>query len=212
MFCRNIAGGRRTFFFRGKEYRYFFHPYNLSWMNERTVEIPIIRSEMCGYKEDGTLEIGNVLSHYGAVEHEVLDKYEQANGVVNEDALNYDPGRNYDLVICISTLEHIGQDENGEDGAKALDALDNIVSLLEPGGKLVASVPIGHNRSIDDLVLRNSERFDWISFMMRTSGNNQWEETSPGSALRAAGEGRFLGNNAVAIFSIVKDRGDEKDV
>lgn len=210
MFCRKVAGARRSFVFRGKEYRYFFHPYNLSWMNERAVEIPVIRSEMSGFEEDAILEVGNVLSHYGAVSHEVLDKYEQANGVINEDAVDYDPGRKYDMVICISTLEHIGRDENGEHGAKALAALDNIEGLLKPGGKLVASVPIGHNQAVDDLVLREDRLFNWISFMRRTSSNNQWEETDSHSALCAAEEGRFLGTNAVAIFSIVKDHEDEK--
>lgn len=202
--CRKAAGGRRTFTFRDREYRYFFHSYNLSWMNERAVELPIMRSEMNGFDHKAVLEIGNVLSHYSPVMHETLDKYEKAAGVINEDAVDFDPGRRYDLIICISTFEHIGQDEQSESCEKAVDAIDNSIGLLAPGGKLVASVPIGYNRAIDDLVLQNTERFTWISFMRRISGNNQWEETDRDSARRAAEEGLYLGTNALAVFCIKK--------
>jgi hypothetical protein len=34
---------RRTFPYRGVELRYFAHPYNATWRNERAIEIPIAR-------------------------------------------------------------------------------------------------------------------------------------------------------------------------
>lgn len=202
---RRLAGRKRTFSFRGEQYRYFFHPYNLSWLNERTVEVPIVRSEMERCGSGHMLEIGNVLSHYGAVEHEVLDKYEKAPHVINQDAVDFNPDRRYDLVLSVSTLEHIGQDEEGEESGKAVDALDNITRLLAPGGKLIASVPLGYNPAVDEIVLQGERPFKWLAFMRRISGNNRWEEVDRDSALQAMKEERYPGTNAVAVFTIVRD-------
>jgi len=51
-----------------------------------------------------------VLSHYFAVKHDIVDKYEIAPSVVNEDLVNFKPGKKYDLIVSISTLEHVGWD------------------------------------------------------------------------------------------------------
>lgn len=55
---------RRTFAFRGDAHRYFYHRYNTTWRNERTVEIPIILEVLNKSKGKSILEVGNVLSHY----------------------------------------------------------------------------------------------------------------------------------------------------
>jgi hypothetical protein len=77
--------GRRTFQFQGTTLRYFAHPYNATWRSERAVEIPLAR-HFLGQVAGGTgIEVGNVLSHYGAIDHLVVDKYEASPGVVNRD-------------------------------------------------------------------------------------------------------------------------------
>jgi hypothetical protein len=38
----------------------------------------------------------------------VLDKYEQAPGVINEDVVSFSPPQKYDLIVSVSTLEHVG--------------------------------------------------------------------------------------------------------
>jgi len=69
----------------GEEYPYFYHWYNRTWRNERTVEIPIVRRILEARPEASVLEVGNVLSHYFGKDHEVVDKYEKAHGVQNID-------------------------------------------------------------------------------------------------------------------------------
>ena len=64
------------------------------------------------------LEVGNVLGHYVPVEHLVVDKYEQAPGVLNDDVADLDLGRQFDLVLAVSTLEHVGLDEETRDPDK----------------------------------------------------------------------------------------------
>ena len=67
-------------------------------------------------------EIGNVLAHYVETDHLRVDKYEQAEGVQNLEVLDFDPGP-LDWIIAISTLEHVGWDEEPRDPGKAVRAL-----------------------------------------------------------------------------------------
>ncbi len=94
----------RTFAFEEARYRYFLHGYNLTWSNERAVEIPIVWAAVRACHGGRVLEVGNVLSHYFAVDHEVLDKFERGAAVRNEDVATFRSPRRYDLIVSISTL------------------------------------------------------------------------------------------------------------
>lgn len=74
----------KTFTLQQKTYKYFYHKYNTTWRNERAVEIPIIWNivKTC---QGNILGVGNVLSHYFTVNHDIVDKYEKAEGVITED-------------------------------------------------------------------------------------------------------------------------------
>src|SRR5713226_728772 len=72
-----LANAGQTFALGGETYQYFYDDYNLTWCNERTVEIPIIWRAVCENKERRVLEVGNVLSHYFSTSHLVVDKYER---------------------------------------------------------------------------------------------------------------------------------------
>ena len=87
---------------------YFYYPYNATWRNERVVEIPVIINVLSKNKK--ILEFGNVLSHYFSVNYDILDKYEKAKGIINKDIIKFKPNKKYDLIISISTLEHVGWD------------------------------------------------------------------------------------------------------
>lgn len=110
-----VRGKKRVFVLQGGENHYLFHIYNNSWLNERTVEVPLIWQSVVDTSVANPrariLEIGNVLSHYFDIQHDVLDKYEIAPKVVNEDAVSFHPSGKYDLIVSISTIEHIGFDE-----------------------------------------------------------------------------------------------------
>ena len=76
---------KRGFTFSDKTLPLFYHRYNMTWANERAVEVPIAREYLSQHTGQRVLEVGNVLSHYGEVDHVVLDKFERDKGVVNED-------------------------------------------------------------------------------------------------------------------------------
>jgi hypothetical protein len=110
----SLVPWNRTFRVGGQRYRYAFHGYNTTWRNERCVEIPLAIEILDAWHEKRILEVGNVLSHYRPVDHDVLDKYERAPRVVNEDVLEFRPSAPYDLIFSVSTMEHIGWDETTE--------------------------------------------------------------------------------------------------
>jgi SAM-dependent methyltransferase len=179
-------GSRRNarFTYRGKEWPYFLHHYNNAWDNERTVEIPIAWEYVLeARKKDGRiLELGNVFSHYYPVSHVIVDKYEKGDGVINEDIVDYRTDGRFDLIITVSTLEHIGWDEIPFDQRKLgepekiMTTVKCLKKLLAPGGKLVATVPVGHNPGLDKLLWAGKLRFDELYYMKRVSKDNRWEE------------------------------------
>ena len=173
-----FSGQPSKFTFRGKSYRHFWHRYNATWRNERAVEVPIARGFLSGIPPEKVLEIGNVLSHYGPVSHEVVDKYERAEHVRNEDVCDFKPDRTYALILSISTLEHVGWDEEPKDEMKVLKAFENLQSLLAPEGKLVVTIPLGYNPSLDRMVDEGKISFTERVFLKRKSPRNEWSEVN----------------------------------
>lgn len=167
---------QRTFSFQYKTYEYFYHPYNTTWSNERTVEIPIIWNLMKDYRGKEILEVGNVLSHYYPVSHDILDKYEEADGVINCDVVSFQPSKKYDLIVSISTLEHVGWDEKPHEPMKFVEAIEHLKKLIAPDGKLVVTFPVGHNFMLDELLDKHSVGFTSIFYLKRVSANNEWVE------------------------------------
>ena len=176
----HLSGRPGSFTFRGKPYRYFWHRYNATWRNERAVEIPIARGFLEGACPDRVLEIGNVLSHYGAVSHMVVDKYEQAEGIRNEDVCDFKSDKKYELILSISTLEHVGWDEEPKDESKVLRAFENLRRLLAPGGRLVVTIPLGYNPSLDRMIDEGRIPFAERTCLKREPRRNIWREVSAG--------------------------------
>jgi hypothetical protein len=174
LYYRKIRKTPETFIFLGHTYRYFTALYNATYPNERSVEIPIAMSivNACG---KCILEIGNVLSHYFVFSHVIIDKYESAPGVINEDIVDWRADEKFDLIVSISALEHIGWDETPRDDTKIPRALEN---LVKPGGQILITVPIGQNPVLDNLVHERSIEFDKQYYLKRVSRSNIWSETS----------------------------------
>ena len=57
--------------------------------------------------------------------------------VINEDIVDFSPSKNYDLIVSISTMEHVGWDEYPNDPPKILKGLRNLTRLLSPRGSLL---------------------------------------------------------------------------
>ncbi|MEO8967412.1 MAG: hypothetical protein ABI355_07420 [Solirubrobacteraceae bacterium] len=149
-------GHHGSFDFQGRRHGYLYRPYKQPWMTERAVEVPVVQRIVAEHAGQRILEVGHVLGHYGPVDHVVVDKYEQAPGVQNLDVLDLARLGEFDLIVAISTLEHVGWDEAPRAPGKAAEAAAALRARLAPGGRLVLTVPIGYNPWLDT-ALRSGE-------------------------------------------------------
>jgi SAM-dependent methyltransferase len=189
----------RTFELDGDRYPYLLHNYNLTWCNERAVEVPLAWRHVERHAGKAILEVGNVLSHYHPTRHDVVDKFERAPGVVNQDVVDFEPGRRYDLIVCISTLEHVGWDELPRDPGKPLRAVAHLERLLAPGGTLWISIPLGYNSDIDALLDRDA--FPWTErrHLRRISDDNRWAETDWATVRECRYDDRWPGASGLLV-------------
>ena len=165
---------QKTFVFDGVEYKYFYHKYNYTPLNERCVEIPIVMRKLDEYLDakKQVFEIGNVMQNYHKREWEILDKFEKEDNVINKDIVNYKTDKRYDLIICVSTIEHIGFDDNLKDDDRISSAILNMKNMLKKDGELIITFPLGYNPNADKLV--EKDWFDKITLMRKVK--NKWKE------------------------------------
>jgi hypothetical protein len=190
----------RTFRYKGEELPYLYHRYNMTWASERCVEAPIGRWWAARFPAESVLEVGNVLSHYGPIQHRVLDKFEKAPGVINEDILDYRPPKKLKLVFSISTFEHIGFDDESEGSSaeKILAAIDACRAMLEPGGALVITIPINYNPELDELIATGKLPPNSRTFLFRRAYTD-WVEADEANALKARYKSPFPYANAIMV-------------
>ncbi len=197
----------KEFTFRGKNYKYFYHKYNFTWENERSVEVPIIYDIIKGSRGKRILEVGCVLRHYYDLDIDVLDKYESCSWAINEDALDFKPDKKYDLIVSISTLEHVGFDEPIKDDSKFLKAINNLKHNLKKGGRLVFTVPLGYNKHVDMLFEKKMMPLSESYFMRRSEQNlEEWKEASYDEIRKYISEKRLFigkkGDSRLATIAI----------
>ena len=169
---------RKTFQLGPGVYPYFTHRYNFTWLNERSVEIPLMRQVLEQRAEAHVLEVGHVLGHYDpARRHDVVDKYEVSAypALYREDALGFRGKAPYDLIISISTLEHVGWDESPRDSTKVGRTIRHLQSLLSPGGRFFFTVPVGYNPGLDAF-LDDGSAIVRRQCLRRISLRNEWRE------------------------------------
>lgn len=194
----------KTFIFQGKSYEYFDHEYNNTRVNERSIEVPIILDLVKDYEGKNILEVGNVLSHYASVTHDIVDKYEIADGVMNNDIAEYAPKKKYDLIVSISTFEHVGWDEFPRDATKIPKSLKHLATLLKKGGKIVFTVPIDINDYLDQAIHDHALPVTSMKFLKRISRANAWEEKSWEQVKHAWYDYPFPHANAIMVATIQK--------
>lgn len=194
-----------TFTWRGLELRCLFARYNMTWVGERMIEVPIGQCLLKEAKPGRTLEIGNVLSHYFPVNHTVLDKYEKAPGVINADIIDYRPEQAFDLILSISTFEHIGFDDDAPEssGTKISACVQHTRTLLSAEGRLFLTFPTGYNPDLDQLLASralDARRMDCY----RRLGRRHWESCNLEQAFEHPYRSRYPYANSLVIAEFAR--------
>jgi len=193
-----------AFVHEGQEHQQLHHPYNWTWLDERAVEVPLARAVLAAAPPGArVLEIGNVLGHYGPVAHTVVDKYERAPGVVNDDVATLPLDGGYDLVLAISTLEHVGQDEADGDPTKAVAAVHRLAGALRPGGRLWVTVPVGYNAALEAALLDGAVGVTSLT-ALREGAGRRWAQVPVEEVRGTAYDWLFYRARAVLVAEVVR--------
>ncbi len=196
VFCRRSP---KTFSFNNETYEYFYHKYNHTWRNERAVEIPIVKRILEQNAGKKILEVGNVLSHYFETNHDILDKYEQGKNIINQDIVDFKSPEKYDLIVSISTIEHVGFDENPKKPFKFIKTIDNLKRHLNPGGRIIMTFSLGYNSELDKSFRENCLDLTKSFCLKRISKSNKWQETTLQEAITFKYNYPYHAGNAVVI-------------
>ena len=172
----------RTFVIDGVEHHQLVHYYNRTWRGERAVEIPVALAFLDA-RPGPVLEVGNVLGNYGRRGHVVVDKYEESRDVLNVDVLDYQPPERFGAIAAISTLEHVGWDEDVQDPTKTLRAIQHLRRLLSPAGRMLVTCPLSYNPYLDAIIAEDRTGAAQQTFLARRRG--LWSETDPRTAFGA---------------------------
>lgn len=167
----------RNFIYKEDLHDYFYHKHNTTYLNERTVEISIMKKIIeRNCKDKKIFELGNVLQYYFPCEHDILDKYENKKNVITKDIMEFNPEIKYDLIVSVSTIEHIGVDDESNNPRKVLEAIDKLKEITKLGGKIIFTVPMGYNPYLDNFIKDGLIDFEKFSLFRRVSSDNLWKE------------------------------------
>jgi cyclopropane fatty-acyl-phospholipid synthase-like methyltransferase len=128
----------------------------------------------------------------------VIDLNEKWPGATNADIMIYQPEQPLDLIVSISTLEHIGYNKWTDTGLyKLSEVMVRLERMLAPGGVFVATVPIGWRPDMDAEIRTEQTGADQVWYMRQTSEvENTWTECTQDEAL-AQSRGRWARAMAV---------------
>jgi SAM-dependent methyltransferase len=151
-------------------------------VDERAIEIPWVLARYAG--ERRVLDVGTVFAEpaYIAGLHELaipelvtVDVAEGATVVADVRDLPFEDAR-FELVLCLSTLEHVGRDnavyavDAPRDDAGDLAGLRELRRVLAPHGRLLVTVPTGIDEDQGWQVQRTPlawiERFEQAGFLV----------------------------------------------
>ena len=187
------------FFLNGEKYEYFL-AYGSRGLNERIVELPLVCKYIQEHIGKNILEVGSIFTLLLGDVFDAVDLTEKGENIINVDIAHYKPNKKYDLILSLSTIEHFGHGDYGDekDPIKLKKALKHIISLLSDEGTFFATAPIGWNLQLDGLIRRKQLPFQDIYFMKRIS-SGVWKQVDLNGALEAKYNYPYPNANAIMI-------------
>ncbi len=175
------AKHEKTFLLNGERIPYVFT--GESYRGPRCIEYPIGLKYLEMFRGKKVLEVGNTMRMHFNMKHDTIDKYDSRKGAMPIDLFDYDQKRKYDLILSISTLEHVGWDEHPRVHGLFIPAIRKLKSHLKKGGLLVFTIPLGYNKDIDKLFENRKLNFERY-YLKKANSLNEWVQNSEKEALR----------------------------
>lgn len=134
------------------------HEVALEWVNERIVEVPYVFRALSRVEPNSAvLDVGatesSVCLSLATLGYDVTAVDPRPNPLSHERLRtvlarieDWDEDATFDAVLCLSTIEHIGTGDYGQEpseGRLDLDAMKRMRELTRPGGLLVLTTAVG---------------------------------------------------------------------
>jgi hypothetical protein len=160
----------------------WLHTESREW-TERDVELPWAAA-ILERAQGRILEVGNATQRVcPAPEREIVCRWDIIGGILpvyRSDILDWQNGP-YDLILSVSTLEHVGHDDEEEQNPqKAQRAIEHCLGLLAPGGEMHFTVPCGYHEALQSYVL--GREWSELHLLERFSRSGDWLERHPSKA------------------------------
>jgi len=114
----------------------------------------------------------------------VVDKYEQSPGIHSIDFLEFHLPKLFDGFISVSTLEHIGWDEEPREIDKVKYCIEKIRECVTSTRRVFVSFPLGYNDYLDGLVRNKELPFEKTASLVRVDEDQNWKEVELHQALK----------------------------
>ena len=148
---------------------YFYHPYNYTKCNERCVEVALAMEFIREHPD--YIEIGAVLPYYTKSAKKVIDCFDPEG----------DDGRRLsecdirdENVVCISTLEHFGTDEYGNEKLSKLEGLAGLLQIITTAKNYFITIPIGMNKNLDNQLAYILPELNCYGFERKLDNPFEW--------------------------------------
>lgn len=86
-------------------------------------------------------------------------------------------------IVAVSTLEHVGWDEDPREPAKLTTAVAHLRDQLASDGRMLITAPRGYNPFLDEAIASGSLAPTHESFLTRSGPGGAWREHSRDEAL-----------------------------
>lgn len=166
---------------------YFYHPYNFTKCNERCVEVALA-IDFCE-RFDEYIEIGAVLPYYEPYTKKakrVIDCFDPKGD--DEKRLSECDIRG-ENVVCISTLEHFGTDEYGNEKLSKLEGLAGLLQIMTTATNYFITIPLGKNQNLDNQLAYIFPELNCYGFERSLDNPFKW------TLVKNINRGHFFQNN-----------------
>ena len=145
-----LAGSHGDFELDASDYRYLYDRHKFTWLTERAVEVPVAQALVDQHAPDRRARDRQRALALPPAAALGRRQVRAGPGVLNRDVLDLGGLGRFDLIVAISTLEHVGLGR----AARAIRQRHSAPSrccaaLLAPEGLLAITVPVGYNTAFD---------------------------------------------------------------
>ncbi len=173
---------------------YFDHAYNTTLQNERCAEIALALRWIKEHPD--FVEIGAVMPYYGTEGHDCVDPFDGKS--THKCRLS-----EYDIkdknVLSISTIEHIGRSDYGNNNVNSHEAIDGLLEIINKSKNYFVTIPIGYNGDLDGYLKAHLSEIKGYGIVRK--GDPLWEKVDPVEHLNYSYGSPYHAGNFIFIIT-----------